>query len=430
MKKLLSTHSHALPLAPFHSLLLLLLTTLCLAACTDEESDLGIDLIDSTTLYEGFSDTLYADNAWSELEDSLNTSNLSFGILGNYHDATFGHVSSILYTQIALPTNANDIAFDSMVIDSVVLSFAKNQLFPDTAATYHFHFEVKQLAEALLSDTVVYYAFDQLPVDENATFFNATVPVNYYDTVVTLKLDSSINNVIRRSATAEDFLAETKGLRIRILNSSDEGMVTIDFSSVNTCLRAHYHYVYENDTISGVYSFLLGTGTAHFTHFTHDYSGTLFASGSPFPGTYRLYLEPLAGHRIRLSFDNAIQAFHAAHPWAVIHHAELLLPVAPESIGTSLPDQILTFGRDDEGHDWYVDDLINVHDLTGYDGTFHSDRNLYRIRIAQHLQGLLRLGHDPGFMLQINACRHAAQRVVLNGLSTTDRPRIAIVYSE
>ena len=434
MKKLLtpSLPHHSLnSLNSIHSFALLALLALpFFTACTDEESDLGIDLIDSTTLYQGICDTLYVDNAWTELEDSLNTSNLSFGILGNYHDATFGRVSSTLYTQLALPSNANDIAFDSMVIDSVVLSFAKAQLFPDTSATYHFHFEVKQLAEPVLSDTI-YYAFDQLPVDENTSFFDGTIPVTYYDTVVTLKLDSSVNSVIRRSATAEDFITETKGLRIRILNTSDEGMVTIDFSSINTCLRAHYHYVYNDDTITGIYTFLLGTGAAHFTHFSHDYSGTLFASGNPFPGTYRLYLEPLAGHRVRLSFDNAIQAFHAAHPWAVIHYAELLLPVAPECLDNEQPDQILALGKSTTSDNFfYIDDLINIHDLLGYDGTFHSDLGLYRIRLAQHLQGLLRLGYDPGLMLQINASRHAAPRTALKGLSSTDRPRIAIVYSE
>ena len=415
------------------TLLPLLFAFVCLASlssCTDEESDLGIGLIDSTTLYEGFADTLYADNAWSEIDDSLQTSNLSFGIIGNYHDVTFGKVSSTLYTQLALPTNANDIDFGSMTIDSVVLSFAKTQLFPDTSATYRFRFEVKQLAEPLLSDTA-YYATDQLPVDPATSFFNGTVDVSYYDTVVSLKLDSSINSVIRRSATAEDFLAETKGLRIRILESgSDEGMITVDFTSVLTGLRAHYHYVYDNDTITGIYTFLLGTGTSHFTHFAHDYSGTLFASGNPFPGTYRLYLEPLAGHRVRLSFDHDLQAFHAAHPMAVIHHAELLLPVAPEALSGQKPDQILVLGKDASGADKYIDDLLNLSDLTGYDGTFHSDRSLYRIRVSQHLQGLLRLGSDPGFMLQINSCRHAAQRTILNGLSTGDKPRIAIVYSE
>ena len=429
MKKLLSSHSLPLHLTPLHSLLLLLLTSLSFAACSDEESDLGIDLIDSATLYHGIYDTLYADNAWTEFDDSLQTSGYSFGIIGNYHDATFGSVSSSFYTQIALPSNATDIAFDSMVIDSVVLSFAKTQLFPDTSATYHFRFEVKQLAEPLLSDTA-YYSFDQLPVDENTSFFDGTVPVTYYDTVVSLKLDPSINRIISRSATAEDFLAETKGLRVRILNSADEGLMTIDLTSVNTCLRAYYHYVYDNDTVSSIYTFLIGAGTAHFTHFSHNYNGTLFASGNPLPGTYRLYLEPLAGHRVRLSFDSDLKAFHAAHPWAVIHHAELLLPVAPEA-PSDHPDQILALTKSTTSSNWYyIDDLINLYDFAGYDGSYHSDGNFYRLRVSQQLQGLLRIGLDPGFRLHLNSARHAAQRTILNGLSTTNRPRIAIVYSE
>ena len=430
MKKLLTSHSLSLHFTPVHSLLFLLLSSLCLASCTDEETNLGLNLIDSTTLYHGIYDTLYADNAWTELDDSLITSNLSYGIIGNYHDATFGSASSILFTQLALPSNANNIAFDSMVIDSVVLSFAKTQLFPDTSATYHFRFEVKQLSEALLSDTT-YYAFDQLPVDENATFFDGTVPVTYYDSAVALKLDTSINRVIRRSATAEDFLAETKGLRIRILSSSDMGMMTVDFTSVNTCLRAHYHYVHDTVTVSGVYTFLLGSGASHFTHFHHNYSGTLFASGNPLPGTYRLYLEPLGGQRVRLSFDNDVRTFHAAHPLAVIHHAELLLPVAPEAIDSDQPDQLLALRKSADSDKWYyVNDLINTYDLSGFDGTYHSDLGYYRIRLSMHLQSLLRLGSDPGIRIQLNAARHAAQRTTLNGLSATNRPRIAIVYSE
>ena len=429
MKKLLSSHSLSLPFTPLHSLLLLLLASLSFAACTDEESDLGINLVDTTTLYNGIPDTLYADDAWTEYEDSLNTSNLSFGIIGNYHDAVFGSVSSELFTQLALPSNATDIAFDSMTIDSVILSLSKTQLFPDTSATYNFHFEVKQLAEPLLSDTT-YYAFNQLPVDDNATFFNAVIPVTNYDTTVSLRLDTSINRVIRRSATAEDFIAETKGLRVRILNTA-EGMMTVDFTAVNTCLRAHYHYVYGNDTITGTYTFLLGTGTAHFTHFSHNYAGTLFASGNPVPGTNRLYLEPLGGQRIRFSFDNAVRTFHTDHPLAVVHHAELLLPVAPEAVDSDKPDQLLALRKDPTNGKWYyLADLINTYDLAGYDGTYHSDLGYYRIRIARHLQSLLRLGSDPGIRLQINAARHAAQRTILNGLSTTDRPRIAIIYSE
>ena len=400
-----------------------------LGACTDEESALGIDLVDSTTHYTGYSDTLYADQAWTQFEDSLLTSNYSFGILGNYSDPVFGSVSATLYTQIALPTNTTSYAFDSaMTIDSVVLSFYKNQLFPDTAGAYAFHFEVKQLAQPLLSDTS-YYAFDELPVDESTLFYDATVNVAYSDTMISLVLDSSVNSMLRLSASAEDFIAATKGLRVRITTAGDPGMVSLDFSSAYTCMRAYFHYTYGETTTNGTYSFLMGAGTSHFIHFEHNYSGTLFAGADSLGGGQRLYLEPLGGHNVRLSFDKAIRAFHAAHPLAAIHHAELVMPVAPEA-PTLKPDQILLLGLSESGNEYYIDDLLNTSTLRGYDGTFHDDGNYFRMRMSQHLQGLLRKGADPGLVLMLNSRRHAAQRTVLMGNATTEKPKIILVYSE
>ena len=390
-----------------------LLTTL--TACTDEESALGMDLVDTTTLYNGQTYTLYADNAWTEFEDSLLTTNYSFGIIGNYTDATFGKVSSELYTQIALPSNTNDISFDnSLVIDSVVLTLTKNQLFPDTGRVYNFHFEVKQLAEPLLSDTQ-FYAHNTLPVNDRAVFFNDNVTVSNGDSVIRLVLNPAINPVIHRTATAEEFLKQTKGLRIKLTSAGDEGMISIDFSSTQTSLRTHYHYNYEDTVINGYYTFLLGAGTSHFTHFEHNYAGTLFANGGHVPGTMRLYLEPLGGHRIRMSFDRDLKAFRAAHPLAVIHHAELIMPLAPES-PSEKPDQILILGRQGDSTDIYINDLIDLYTLSGYDGAYHETGNYFRMRMTQHLQGLMRQGNDPGILLLLNSRRHSAQRAIFNGI--------------
>ena len=398
-------------------------------SCVDKESELGMSLADTTMLYNGKTDTLYADNAWTEYEDSLLTSNYSYGIIGNYTDPTFGKVSSELYTQIALPSNANNISLDnSLVIDSVILTLTKSQLFPDTGRVYNFHFEVKQLSEPLLSDTQ-FYAESTLPVDESAVFFDDNVTVGNRDTVIRLVMRENIFPVLHQTASAEDFIKNTKGLRVKITSAGDEGMVSIDFSSSQTSLRAYYHYLYDGDTTSGYYTFLMGAGTSHFTHFEHKYSGTPFASGNKIPGNLRLYLEPMAGHRIRMSFDQDLQAFHAAHPWAVIHHAELIMPLAPET-PTLKPDQILTLGKQADNSDVYIDDLIDLYTLSGYDGSFNETGNYYRMRVTQHLQGLLREGKDPGIMLLLNSRRHAAQRAIFNGIGTTNLPKIILVYTE
>lgn len=420
-----------------------LLLTAALTACEDEESSLGIALVDPSTLYEGLTCTLYPDAAWSKPEDSLQTSNYSLGIIGNLDDPVFGKWGAVLYSQIALPTSSNSINFDSVIIDSVVLTLTKYRLYPDQPFSQapprfsrplrsggcNFHFEVKQLADSMDSKKK-YYSTDELPVDESTLFFDGVVNVKSYDTVVRLLLDSSFNQVLCNSATAEEFVRNTKGLRIRIKEDSDNGMLSIDFSSVNTCITAYTHYLRSNgDTLYSNYPFQLGTGASHFTHFTHDYSGTALAGLDSVNGNEKLYVEPLGGMYTQLAFDRDLQAFHRDHPHAVVHYAELRLPVASE-VKQNVPERIMAMSRDANDSLVYIDDAIDLYTI-GYDGTYHEEQGYFRMRVTQHLQGLLREGQDRGLMLLLDARRHTAVGTVINGIGdTATSPRITFVYSE
>lgn len=420
MKKL----NHLLPALP----LLLLLWTLPIG-CVDEESVLGVNLVDNNTLYNGQQITLYADRALSVRDDSLMTTGYNnyntYGIIGNYHDATFGSVSATLYTQIALPDNSSSINLETNIIDSVVLTLVKDRIYPDTTATYTFHFEVMQLSEALLSDTDLYYSNHTLPVNPSAVYFDGDVTVLPTDTVVSLKLDNSISQILNQVASAEEFIANTKGLRIRMTEAGDEGMLSINFMASNTALTVHHHY--PGDTTSDQYTFLLGNGATRFTHFEHDYTGSITGGVDSLDGSTTLYLEPLAGYSILLSFDNMLSTFAAAHPLATVHQAELLLPLAPGA-DAMRPDQLLA--RENTENQPYIDDLIDLYTLAGFDGKYDATRNCYRLRITQHVQGLLRKGHDEGLLVVLNARQSAAARTAINGPATADPVRIEIVYSE
>lgn len=397
-------------------------------ACNDEETPLGSSVTGSDSRYEGLHYTLHADSGVSQRDDSLMTTGYNayntYGIIGNYTDATFGHVSAMLFTQIALPTNANDINFSEMTIDSVVLTLVKRSLYPDTGGTYNFHFEVMQLAEALQSDTL-YHDYDTLPVNPEGRFFDDDVSVAPTDTVIRLTLGNGIASVLQQTATSAEFIERTKGLRVRLTDAGDEGMISINFSAVKTCLSVYYHY-HSDDTVSTRYPFLLGTGTYRFTHFHHDYNSSVTAGADNIDGANRLYLEPLAGYRVLLSFDNAVRAFAEAHPMATVHHAELLLPVA--AMETVMPTRVLA--KKNSGTQPYIDDLTDLYVLAGFDGTYDTDRNCYRLRVTQHVQGLLRNKADPGTLLVLDARQNDAARIVLNGISAADPVRIEIVYSE
>lgn len=394
-------------------------------ACTDEESDLGIGLVDPSTFFEGEHFTLYPDAAWSKIEDTLRTSNYSAGVVGTLDDPVFGRVSSVIYTQIALPSNASSINFDEVVIDSVVLTLEKSQLYPDTAATYNLRFEVRQLAEVLSSDSV-YYSTSELPVDESTLFFDSVLSVGPYDTLVRMKLDGSIRQVLSTTASAEGFIEHTKGLRIKVTDGV--GMMGVNFASAKTCLTAYYHYGTAGS--SGSYTFLMGAGASHFTQFVHNYSGTAVAGADSVGGANRLYLEALGGFAVHIGFDRDIKAFHAAHPTAVVQYAELLLPLAPEA-NSMTPDLILAMTPNALVGWAGVADLTEAYTIAGYDGTYDSDNNRYRLRIPRHVQQGLRNNADAGMLLLLEARRHVALSTVFYGIAdTATSPKIRIIYSE
>lgn len=402
----------------------LLLLCLLPVGCTDEESALGINLVDDNTLYDGQRATLYADRALSVRDDSLATSNYSHGIIGNYTDPAFGRISSTLYTQIALAENTSSINLTNNVIDSVVLTLAKESLYPDTTATYRFHFEVMQLAEPVLSDTT-YYSTDVLAVAEGTKYFDADIVVAPADTVIRMKLDNAIQTILSQAASAEEFANATKGLRIRMTDAGDEGLLGINFMASNTCLKVYHHY----DTLKAVYTFLMGTSTAHFTHFEHDYTGSVTGGADSLDGSNTLYLQPMGGYNMLVSFDNAIRTFAASHPTAVIHHAELLLPVAAGA-ASMRPERILALQKIEDGNDTYVNDLLDPYTMGGFDGKYDETRGCYRLRLTQHVQGLLRDGGDPGTLMVLNSRRSTGAGTIINGPAAADPLRIEITYSE
>lgn len=406
-------------------LVLSVLAALCAASCTDEDSALGTNLADPTTRYNGRHTTLYADKAYSQRDDSLVTSNATYNVAGYFADDVFGKVNASIYTQIALPSDANGINLSAATIDSATLYLVKDALFPcDSDRTYTLHFEIMPLAEALQSDST-YYGYSTLPVREGEKYFDGTVTIGVNDTVVAFPLGGGIGDLLRQEATTSDFLANTKGLRIRVLEDySDTCIVAFNFSATRTRLTAWYHV--EGDTNEIAYHFVVGTGAKRFMHFDHDYT-TADAGADSIGGSQRLYLEPFGGYNVMISFDSALRVFHTAHPRAAIHYAELLLPLADEAPDIH-PDSLLAFTLAADGSSTLMpDQRYNM----GGDGAYNADSNHYRLRVSLLVQSLLRQEADYGTRLMLYySRRHPVARTVVNGTGTDNPVRIRLTYTE
>lgn len=401
-------------------------------ACTEEATPLGIDLQDPFTLYDGTRDTAYV-TACTIYDDSMWTAGYDHCIFGDCSSEQFGKVQAVTYSQIAVAGSNGINLSDEVVIDSVVMTLVVDTLYPSVpdSTPVRLHIVINQLAETLLDTAYhVNYASQRLQ-ESNVCFFDNEV--TFIADSLNLRMRESIYPVLKQSCSSADFLQIVKGFSLRLAENSNK-MVTVDFSASETRLTLFYH---TENADSLRYVFTINSETGHSMHFVHDYSGTSIEWIASHPkdsleGGSRLYLEPLGGTRVRLNMQPFLNSFRQQHPWAVIHHAELLLPVAPEA-DEQRPVRILANKREDDGTMTMVTDanvVSNPYTYTGFDGYYHKDGNYYRMRITRHLQELLRTGRDYGTELYLDARRSSAFRTVLNGTETENPVRVVFIYSE
>ncbi len=410
-------------------------------SCTEKESDLGMDLQDPSTIYNGVRDTAYG-VAYTVFDDSLLTSGQTSALLGCYIDPLYGMSEAIIYTQMTSP-NGEGVEFDQYChIDSVVLSLSVSELFTSgfSEKSYHdLHFEVYQLAETLTSDSAKYYADNSTPVNGNC-LFNDVVRFADADTmVVNIKLNDNIINLLSNHSytTAADFNNAIKGLRIRLVNDGDPTMATINMAASATRVTAYFTYDNGTESTYRYYEFTIGHGVTHYNQYINNYTGVLSAFNTnrhdSLDGSQYLYLVPMGGTNIKFNIDNFVQQFKQAHPYAIIHYAELLLPVADAS-QSNKPDQIVALKYASDGLLTNVPDMYDAFTYKGFDGTYDNKNGYYRMRITQHLQKIMREGCDYGTLLVINGRRSSPAHIKLNGTSlsaTSGNPiRIEFIYSE
>lgn len=401
-------------------------------ACTEEETDLGVGLQDPFTLYDGVRDTAYV-TACTLYDDSLLTAGFSVGVFGRYADANFGRVEAVLYSQISVPQDGVRIT-QSVQIDSVVMTLVVDTLFPVPAdsAPVPLHIVINQLSEPLLSDSA-YYAYNRL-AESSTCFFDSVVM--FSSDSLRLRLRPEIYSVLQReSPSPSDFVQQTKGFALH-LGDDCQGLVTVNFSATSTRLTLYYHNP-DVDTSARQFNFIINGDAAHSMYYQHDYSGTPLAQfdhnkKDTLIGSQQLYLEPLGGTRVRLNLQPFLNHFHKQHPTAVIHYAELLLPVSDTS-NTQNPVRVLAMKRGADGSLTYVTDanvLTNSFTYGGFDGYYDRARHHYRLRITRHLQELMRTGQDFGTELIIDARRSSGFRTVINGSETDNPVRVDFVYTD
>ena len=416
---------------------LLAVALLCWPLCScHDDTTLGMGLQDPSTLFDGIRDTFLV-KAQTLHTDSLITSGNSYVLVGQMDDPTFGRTEATAYLQVTTGDN-NGLEFDQYcTIDSIVLGLYAQSIYPSTASSYPLHIRVHQLAEPVLSDTSYYY-FDTLRA-EGSPLFDSTITLTHSDTNrLSLRLDPSLHTLLEgHSYTSSEFREAFKGLRVSLVDDGNPLMVTLNMAASASKIEVYYHYTNAGEERNLIRTLSIGVLNAHFTHYTHNYTGALSRFNTnlkdSLDGSSTIYMDPLAGTYARLDFNAYLDTFRTKHPYATIHRAELLLP-APDADTNIIPTRLLALRRNANGTTSYIADIADTYVGGGYDGTYDKTKKRYRMRITRHIQQLLRNGHDYGTNIIVDSRIITPKHVATNGYdptATASNPiRVVLIYSE
>lgn len=388
-----------------------------------------------------FTDTLSIE-AVTVREDSLESDETaaSFNMTGSLMDPVFGRTNASFYTEMRIPGNNASFTFGTdPQLDSVVLTLTYADYYGDTLTPMYLW--VSQLDESFLTDSS-YYTNDQLAT--GAILFAGNINVRPTDSVLVdganraphlrLKLDDAFGTGFI-SSSPDNFLNDTsfvkffKGVRVHSYDATIPGQgVIMSFNLLSSMSKLGFYYKNGSDTTQKTAFFEINSGCKRFNRFEHDYNFSEFGNTFPVPGDNKLYVQSMAGVKVRLQFPHLMNLI-ADGPIA-INKAELIIPVTDNSVFKNHQGMIL-FGVDSTGGEALIPDLLES--VNYYGGSFSTTDTSYSFRINRHIQQLLSGTQTNNFGLSLVGAGGAvsAFRTIIPGyLSPSAKIKLKLTYSK
>lgn len=428
---------------------LVLLTCIFLSGCKNENTDIGLDLIDGQMATD-FTDTITL-QAYSVVEDTINTTNLSANILGHISDPVFGNSSAGIYTQIALSGAAVNFGA-SPVIDSVILTLQISGYYGDTTSAVGIR--VHQLTEAMNSETTYHQSstvgYDPTPLNFslNGLTLRPTTPIvvdtGMYSAHMRIRLSQQFGQYLlnHQNNLNSDLQSFLKGFYIEAVNHTGNSgyMMTSNLGSALSGLTLYYR---NSEGQNQRYTFSFTEKCTRFTHITHEYNASHnndfvqeVLHGQQSIGEDVLFLQGGGGVKTRITFPYLKETFAKYDNRVVIHRAELVItdldpnnstlthPTALTLQGIGLSDSAIRFLPDD---DYYTN-------ASYFGGTYDGSKKEYRFRITRYVQQLILEQGDwsNSVNLIVRGSGVRPHRLVFDGTdpASPTRLRLEIAYSK
>ena len=419
-----------------------LLLATAFAACSEPDS-LGIEVQpagDQPGVY--FTDTVTI-QAETIREDSLRTDEgvALFNLAGSYTDPVFGMSKASFYSQVRLPNNNTNFTFGtSPVLDSVVLTLAYADYYGDTLSPLSV--EVLQVDEAMYTDST-YYSTNTKPTT-SVWFPSTTLEMHPKDSIeisgslraphLRLRLDQQLGTDFINSGNA-NFLNNViftnyfKGIHVRtaVVTGAGQGVI-IAFNLQASMSKLTFYYTNSSSSTQLTANFEVNSECPRFNAFEHDYTIAQFGSLFPVPGNNELYVQSMAGLKVRFIFPY-IKNFAANGPIS-INKAELVIPAVDNAAPYTNHQALLTFGVDSKGKEAVISDLLESSSY--YGGTFSTTSQDYRFNIGRYVQQLIsgKIVTDYGLSLVPSGGAITGFRTIIPGTDVSGtRIKLKLTYS-
>ncbi len=427
---------------------LVLLTCIFLTSCKDQNSDIGLDLL-SNEMDTEFTDTITL-QAFSVLEDTINTTNASANLLGHISDPVFGNSDAGIYTELSLGGAA--VNFGSHpIIDSVVLTLQISGYYGDTNSMVGIR--VHQLTEDLDDDTRYYQTssagYNPASLNYSPTGYtvkpntSVVVDTGVYSPHMRIRLSQQFGQDLLNHQDDLNNNMETylKGLYIGATShTGSRGYMII--TSMTSALSGVTLYYHNDSTQKARYTLSCTDNDVRFTHVNHNYQ----ASSNPDfiqevlqhnteIGKDRLFVQGGGGVKTRITFPYLEHAFDQYNKRVVIHRAELVIS------DVNYDEQYLThpinltiqgIGKSDNAIRFLPDD--DYYTSTSYfGGTYDPKKHEYRFRITRYVQQLILEQNDWSNTINLVVRGSAVRphRLMFDGTDpdSPTRLRLEIAYS-
>ncbi len=427
--------------------------TCCLAigflSCVNEDNQLGLDLVQTNGGLDVLvsPDNIVALSVKTYKIDSLSTGQNDNFVLGTYKDNQFGKLTASIYTSLSLEDNAG-FDFSSIgTIDSAILclAYSSSGAFTSDSSvrTDNMNISVYMLSSQIDSNSK--YSNSTVATDGEA-IFSSTVLVDPLHGV-TLEGDETtlvphmrlalndrfINKLSQGRYESQNLFSEDfKGVKITATSSSDSYLACINMKSDYSGIIVYYH---DSEGNKGKYMINFTRNGYRFMNIEKDYSSSAIVRlNNPTPNDtlqsqQYIYLASLGIAESSLDLSGLDTWYNQDNiKGSALNRAELILPVADLNTKTYLFPSSINVFRKQDGKFYYIDDQVASHNWLGNE--YDKQLNAYRIDLTSFLQNYIMGKYDNCTLYLVPDNRiSSAARVILNGPSSDNPPKLNIIYS-